>query len=596
MVVTKSFPKFVSLGVVGIIFLAARAPTRATEVMAGSAVLFSVTVNGTGPFSYQWRRGGANLAGATAETYKVASVQAGDAGDYTVVVSNKAGSTTSDTATLTLPPAIAPVPPAIVIQNSNQIVTTGHAVSLTAGSAADGGQWQVSSDSGTTWSSLAGDATYRNVNSATLDITGVSPAMGDDRYRYVIAGSTSNAALLTVAPALFSFPVGIAADSSGNLYVSDTATDTIQRISTGGTVNLLAGLSGQTGTADGSGSGARFNDPSGVAAAAAGTLSVADCANGTIRQITPAGLVGTLAGSTTFRGNADGPGAAATFSSPLGLAWDGGGNLYVTDTLNNTIRKVSPGGTVSTLAGNAGAAGNADGMGSAARFNHPTGIAVDGAGTVCVADATNNLIRKITPAGVVTTLAGLPGVSGSEDGPGSIALFNNPGGLAIDGSGNLYVSDTGNSTIRKITPAGVVTTIAGLPGIAGLRDGTGMAAWFNQPQGLVLDPAGNLYVADTGNAAIRKITPAGVVATVALSVGPTPVGSTSGSTPASTTTASSSTGAGATSATNVGATPVSEAGASSTPGGGSSGGGALDAWFAGVLSLAGLLRLILSRR
>lgn len=214
----------------------------------------------------------------------------------------------------------------------------------------------------------------------------------------------------------------------------------------------------------------------------------------------------------------DGTGTAASFNMPGSLAVDSAGNIYVADTANATIRKITPAGVVTTLAGSAGTLGTADGNSGTARFNHPTGIAADAAGNLYIADTTNNTIRKVTAAGDVTTMAGLAGVSGSSDGTGSGALFNNPAGLAVDSAGNIYVADSGNSVIRKITSAGVVTTLAGLPTIAGLLDGTGTGAWFNQPKAVAVDSSGNVYVGDTGNASIRKITPAGVVTTLALSV------------------------------------------------------------------------------
>ena len=160
---------------------------------------------------------------------------------------------------------------------------------------------------------------------------------------------------------------------------------------------------------------------------------------------------------------------------------DSAGNVYVADSANNTIRKVTPAGVVTTLAGLAGSCGSADGTGSAARFYCPAGVAVDSAGNVYVADMHNNTIRKVTPAGVVTTLAGLAGSPGSADGTGSAARFNDPYGVAVDSAGNVYVADTGNNTIRKVTPGGVVTTLAGLAGSAGSADGTGSAARFDYP-------------------------------------------------------------------------------------------------------------------
>ena len=161
--------------------------------------------------------------------------------------------------------------------------------------------------------------------------------------------------------------------------------------------------------------------------------------------------------------------------------------------------------TFTTLAGvGAASIGSADGTGSAARFYYPSGVATDSSGNVYVADSSNNTIRKITPAGVVTTLAGLAGSFGSVDGTGSAARFNDPTGVAADSSGNVYVGDSANHTIRKITPAGVVTTLAGLARSHGSADGTGSAARFSDPQGVATDSSGNVYVADTDNSTIRK--------------------------------------------------------------------------------------------
>ncbi len=190
------------------------------------------------------------------------------------------------------------------------------------------------------------------------------------------------------------------------------------------------------------------------------------------------------------------------------MAVDGAGNVFVADTWNHTIRKITPTGVVTTLAGTAGSSGSADGTGATARFNEPFGVAVDGAGNVFVADTWNHTIRKITPTGVVTTLAGTAGfVEGSADGTGAAARFNEPYGVAVDGAGNVFVADTDNNTIRKITPSGVVTTLAGTAGSSGSTDGTGAAARFYWPEGVAVDGAGNVFVADAVNYTIRKITP-----------------------------------------------------------------------------------------
>jgi hypothetical protein len=241
------------------------------------------------------------------------------------------------------------------------------------------------------------------------------------------------------------------------------------------TLERLAGVGG----ADGTGSAARFYNPYSVAVDSAGNVYVADSSNDMIRKITPAGVVTTLAGGKM--GSTDGIGNAARFYDPCGVAVDSAGNVYSADSGNHTIRKITPFGVVTTLAGLAGSRGNADGTGSAARFSSPSDVATDSADNFYVADFGNQTIRKITPAGVVTTLAGLAGSMGGADGTGSAARFHSPEGVVVDGAGNVYVADTENSTIRKITSAGVVTTLAGLAGSEGSANGSGSAARFNWP-------------------------------------------------------------------------------------------------------------------
>src|SRR6185369_7735509 len=180
-----------------------------------------------------------------------------------------------------------------------------------------------------------------------------------------------------------------------------------------------------------------------------------------------------FAGLPGGAGNVDGTGSAARFRFPSGVAADRAGNVYVADKSNNTIRKIRLDGVVTTLAGSAGQIGSTDGTGSAATFGGPWGVAVDGGGTVEVADLNNHTIWKITPAGEVTTLAGSSGKSGSADGTGSAALFHVPTAVAADSTGNLYVADSANFTVRKLTPAGEVTTFAGSAGERGGADGTG---------------------------------------------------------------------------------------------------------------------------
>ncbi len=335
-----------------------------------------------------------------------------------------------------------------------------------------------------------------------------------------LAGLAGNAGS-TDTPARFLRPAGLAVDGVGNVYVADQNNHTIRKVSPAGVVTTLAGLAGNVGSTDGLDSAARFNLPSGVAVDGAGNLYVVDQNNFTIRKLTPAGVVTTLAGLAGSAGSTEGTGRAARFTSPLGVAVDSAGNVYVADAGNHTIRKSTTPEvyTIAHLAGPLGGNGSSDGKGSAARFTSPSGVAVDSAGNVYVADSGNHTIRKVTPDGVMSTLAGLAGTSGSSNGTGSSARFNGPSGVAVDSAGNVYVADRNNHTIRLVTPGGVVSTLAGLAGSSGATDGAGSAARFYGPVGVAVDSGGKVYVADAGNHTIRKVTPDGVVSTLAGSAG-----------------------------------------------------------------------------
>ncbi|HTK20026.1 MAG TPA: NHL repeat-containing protein [Mucilaginibacter sp.] len=326
----------------------------------------------------------------------------------------------------------------------------------------------------------------------------------------VVAGSdTAGLVNGTGKTVKFNHPFGLAVDASGNLYIADVGNNVIRKIDTTGLVSTFAGIGGVKGSANGLDSLATFNKPFGVAADAAGNLYVADAGNNLIRMISSAGMVSNFAG-TGIAGSSN-VADSVTFNSPLGVAVDGSGNVYVADYGNNLIRKITQAGVVSTLAGS-GAKGADDGLDTAATFNLPEALAVDAAGNIYVVDNGNDLIRKVTPAGQVTTFAG-SGQPGKSDGTGAAASFNSPFGIAIDASGNLYVADSGNNLIRKITPDGSVTTIAG-SGLKGANNGAGKAASFNTPAGIAVDKSGNIYVADENNNLIRKISQAGTVTTI----------------------------------------------------------------------------------
>ncbi|MBO2010325.1 NHL repeat-containing protein [Hymenobacter negativus] len=316
------------------------------------------------------------------------------------------------------------------------------------------------------------------------------------------AGSTDGSG----SAARFHHPIGVAVDASGTAYVADQSNHVIRRITAAGVVSTLAGTALSVGSADGAGAAARFKYPYGVAVDAAGMVYVSDQYNHTIRKITPAGVVSTFAGQPGQLGSTDGSGPAARFRNPAGLAFDAAGNLYVADQGNHTIRKITPAGVVSTLAGRALIADTLDGTGANARFEQPAGVAVDAAGNVYVADQENRMIRKVTPAGVVTRLAGQNGYTGRRDTTAALyARFNFPTGIAIDATGTLYVADRFNHAIRVIAPSGSVTTLAGNPLGAGSSNGTGGAARFNCPMGVAVGPTGAVYVTDQSNHTVRVI-------------------------------------------------------------------------------------------
>ena len=298
----------------------------------------------------------------------------------------------------------------------------------------------------------------------------------------------------------FNLPTSLGVDGAGNIFVADVLNNRIRKITPAGQVSTWAG-DGTATFKEGKGTAAAFDGPVGLAITFNGELVVADTYNNRIRKITTAADVSTLAGNDTI-GFKDGTGKAAEFASPFGVAADAVGNVYVADTYNYSIRKITPAGEVTTLAGN-GSYGYQDGTGSAARFSFPSGLAVDEAGYVYVADKNNHRIRRISPAGEVVTLAG-DGTPGFKDDTGPLAKFNFPFGVAAGAHGHIFVTDGSNNRIREISPTGLVITIAG-NGDEGSKNGVGTNATFRFPYGIAVDGTGNIYVGDGGNFLIRKL-------------------------------------------------------------------------------------------
>lgn len=306
-------------------------------------------------------------------------------------------------------------------------------------------------------------------------------------------------------------PMGLAA-RTGDLYVSSSYYDVVARWRDNGAIETFAGDRVSFGYAEGTGAAALFGSQAAVATLGANVILVADTNSEVIRKLATDGTTSLWAGAPNVRGASDGPRLEARFEHPAALARSSRGDVYVADKC--AIRKIDAMGEVTTFAGVSAMCSTVDGVGPAARFESISALAIDASGTVYVAQRSQHLVRKVTPQGEVSAFAGTYGVSGHVDGTGSAARFYNPTDLAIDSAGNLYVADTINQSIRKVTPTGVVTTIAGSAS-QGFIDATGPLARFSSPGAVTVDAAGNVYVADTGNHAIRKVTPAGVVTTIA---------------------------------------------------------------------------------
>ncbi len=314
----------------------------------------------------------------------------------------------------------------------------------------------------------------------------------------------------------FNYPNGLALDSGGNLYVSDSGNSTIRKLTRSGTnwvATTIAGAPGVRGSSDGTNTAARFAFQDGIAGDAAGSLYVADYVNSTIRKLTHVGtnwVVSTLAGLPGATGRLDGTNSSARFNGPIGVAVDPQGNIAVAEFYNMDVRRLAQEGTnwvVTTLAGRF--PGSADGTNMAAQFLAPYDIAADQSGTFFVADADNYTIRKVSPVGtnwVVSTIAGQARTPGSADGTNSGARFGRPTSLAVGPDDNLFVTDGASNTVRTLTRSGtnwVVSTIGGTPGVPGTADGEGASARFMNLQAIAVDPAGDLFVADADANTIR---------------------------------------------------------------------------------------------
>ncbi len=353
---------------------------------------------------------------------------------------------------------------------------------------------------------IAPDGVGYVANSALIYSSVIQIPAGGGPNENLAGGTSSGSEDGAGEEAMFRFPQGITVNPSGDIYIVDgedggitPANNNLRKITPAGVVTTFAGLAPE-GSDDAVGNQAQFYHPRGVAVDhAKGILYAADASNNTIRRIRPSGLVRTIAGLPRIAGDMDGRRGEARFDFPGIMTVDGQGNVLVCDVLNDLVRKVTPDGVVTTLVEHISCGG----------------LAVDSTGTVWIANFGGQTIDFIDPSGQLTVFAGRTGQTGRDDGVGSEARFNFPSGIAFDSAGNLFVADTGNGSIRKMTPEAVVTTFAGGSTRSGNDDGIGIAATFGSPKGLAIDAMDNIYITDTRNHTVRKITPAASTTTLA---------------------------------------------------------------------------------
>ncbi|MEI6567677.1 MAG: cadherin-like beta sandwich domain-containing protein [Verrucomicrobiota bacterium] len=554
-------------------------PMADQTVLVGQPVSFTLNAtNGTGPFTYQWQLDGSEIAGATTSVYSIAAAAQADAGIYIGLVTGPAGTVTnSATLTVHVLPEVTAWPVAASIVYGQTLASS----LLTGGTATPEGSFDWATpatalDSGTFDQSVTftptDTANYATTNwTVSVTVARATPSVTTwPTASTITLGQALSASTLTGGSAsvvgyyAFTLPATIPPRGTNNQNVTFTATNAANYnvvtgsvavvvigpptvttlaatniLGTGATLNssvdpggladaffqygtstnMDEGVSTLAGSAtagyyNSTGVNARFNYPYGLAVDGSDNVYVGDLLNHMIRKISPAGVVTTMSGSggTVY---ADGPAATAAIGTPVCLVLHTDGVMYMVDKDFNRIRKVAADGSVTTLAGS-GTAGFVDGSSGVAQFSNPTGLAVDPSGNTYVADMANNRIRKVTPAGDVTTLAG-SGARSFADGGGANAAFWSPAGVVVDAGGNLYVTDSNNKRIRKVTATGSVTTLAG-SATGGYADGFGATAQFAGIGAMAFNASGEIYLVDSDR--IRKVTPLGMVTTLSGSTTP----------------------------------------------------------------------------
>jgi hypothetical protein len=331
-----------------------------------------------------------------------------------------------------------------------------------------------------------------------------APALGD---LAIIAG-TGTSGPPTAGPALNSklnTPVRVAVDGSGNVYIADTYNNRIDKVTPTGVLSIIAGTGSGGQPTPGPATSSKLNSPFGLAVDGSGNVYIADSGNNRIDKVTPAGVLSIIAGTGNGGQPTPGPATSSDLSFPSGVAVDGSGNVYIADTYNSQIDKVTPAGVLSIIAGTGNWASPTPGPATSSDLGGPYGVAVDGSGNVYIADSGNNRIDKVTPAGVLSIIAGTGNGGQPTPGPATSSDLGNPYGVTVDALGNVYIADSGNNKIDKVTPDGDLSVVAGTGNSGAPTAGPATASnlWF--PTGVAVDSLGGLYIADPINHRIEEV-------------------------------------------------------------------------------------------
>jgi streptogramin lyase len=369
------------------------------------------------------------------------------------------------------------------------------------------------------------------VGSALALLSLASPAFASGGTLSVIAGTGSPGAPIP-GPATSSpmgAPYGVAVDSAGNVYIADINNDVIEKVTSSGTLSIFAGTGSPGAPIPGPATSSPLNLPRGIAVDSAGNLIIADSNNGVVEQVTPSGTLSIIAGTPGSYGPPiPGPATSSTMDAPTGVAIDSAGNLYIADEGRNQIYEVTPSGTLSIIAGTGGSGPPTPGPATNSEFYSPSSVAVDSTGNVYISDQGNNLIEKVTPSGTLSIIVGTPGSSGPPTpGPAVSSSLDNPLGVAIDSAGNLYIADQVNNVIEQVTPSGTLSIIAGSGRLGPAAPGPATSSPLRYPDAVAVDSRGSFYIADQSNSQIEKVTPSTPVTTT-----PAPAPPATGTAPA----------------------------------------------------------------